>query len=54
MAALEVATKKKNITIDSTYSSSHGHALSTSVFSFNETSTSSYDECVLILDNLII
>jgi hypothetical protein len=45
MAALEVAMKKHNISIDSTSSSSsHGHALSASGFSFNTTSTSSSGE----------
>jgi hypothetical protein len=45
MAALEVAMKKYNISIDSTsYSSSHGHALSASGFSFNATFTSSSNE----------
>jgi hypothetical protein len=43
MATLEAAIKKHNINIDST-SSSHGHALSTSGFSFNTTSISSSDE----------
>jgi hypothetical protein len=48
MAALEAAMKKKNISIHSTYSSSsHGHALSTSGFSFNTTSTSSSDEWLI-------
>jgi hypothetical protein len=42
MTALEATMKKHNINIDSTsYSSSHGHALSTSGFSFNSTSSSS-------------
>jgi hypothetical protein len=45
MAALEEAMKKDNISIDSTSSySSHGHALSASGFSFNTTSTSSFDD----------
>jgi hypothetical protein len=39
METLEVAMKKHNINIDSnSYSSSHGHALSASGFSFNTTS----------------
>jgi hypothetical protein len=38
MAALEEAMKNHNIGIDSTSSSSHGHALSASGFSFNKTS----------------
>ena len=48
MAALEVAMKKHNISIDSS-SSSHGHALSTSSFSFNtpSTTTSSSDEWLI-------
>jgi hypothetical protein len=42
MEALETMMKKHNISIDCTSSySSHGHALSTSGFSFNTTSTSS-------------
>jgi hypothetical protein len=45
MATLEAVMKKHNINIDSTSSSSsHGHALPTSGFSFNTTSTSSFDE----------
>jgi hypothetical protein len=40
--ALEATMKKHNICIDSYYS--HGHTLSTSSFSFNETSTSYSDE----------
>jgi hypothetical protein len=39
--------KKKNISIDSTYSSSHRHALSTFGFSFNATSTSCFDEWII-------
>jgi hypothetical protein len=48
MAALEAAMKKHNISIDST-SSSHGHALFASSFSFNSTSTttSSYYEWLI-------
>jgi hypothetical protein len=41
MATLEVMIKKHNIDIDSTFYSSHEHALSSSSFSFNATSTSS-------------
>jgi hypothetical protein len=41
MEALEVAMKKHNISIDHSSSSSHGHALSTSSFSFNAIYTSS-------------
>jgi hypothetical protein len=47
MEALEVAMKKHNISIDSTSSSSHGHALSTSGFSFNTTSTYSSNEWLI-------
>ena len=48
MASLEAAMKKHNISIDSTYfSSSHGHPLSTSGFSFNTTSTSSSIEWLI-------
>jgi hypothetical protein len=48
MASLEAAMKKHNISIDSTTSSSsHGHALSTYGFSFNTTSTSTYDEWLI-------
>jgi hypothetical protein len=46
MESLEVAMKKHNISIDS-YSSNasyHGHALFYSSFSFNATSSSSFDE----------
>jgi hypothetical protein len=43
MAGLEVVLKKHNISIDSnSFSSSHGHALYASSFSFNTTSTSSH------------
>jgi hypothetical protein len=45
MEALEVAMKKHTINIDS--SSSHGHVISTFGFSFNATSTSSYDEWLI-------
>jgi len=45
MESLEAVMKKHNISIDSTFSSSsHRHALSSSAFSFNAISTSSYDE----------
>ena len=44
MENLEATMKKHNIIIDSTSSFSHGHALSTSGFSFNTTSTSTSDE----------
>jgi hypothetical protein len=48
MASLEAMMKKNNIGIDSTCScSSHGHALSASGFSFNTTSTSSFDEWLI-------
>jgi hypothetical protein len=48
MTSLEVAMKKRNTCIDSTYSSSsHGHALSTYVLSFDATSTSSSYEWFL-------
>jgi hypothetical protein len=50
MATLEVAMKKHNINIDSCCcSSSHGHALSASGFSFNTPSTtiSSSDEWLI-------
>ena len=43
MIVLEAAMKKHNISIDYP-SSSHGHALSASGFSFNTNSTSSSDE----------
>jgi hypothetical protein len=44
MTALEASMKKHNISIDSTSSSSRGHAFSTSSLSFNKTFTSSSDE----------
>jgi hypothetical protein len=49
MEVLEEAMKKHNISIDSntSSSSSHGHALSSSGFSSNTTSTSSFDEWVI-------
>jgi hypothetical protein len=48
MATLKATMKKHNINIDSTYSSSsHGHALSASSFSFNTTYTSSFDEWLI-------
>jgi hypothetical protein len=48
MANLEATMKKHDINIDSTCSSSsHGHALYASSFSFNATSTSSYDEWLI-------
>jgi hypothetical protein len=48
MSALEAGMKKHNINIESIYSSSsHGHALSAFVFSFNATSTSSSDEWIV-------
>jgi hypothetical protein len=47
MATLEATMNKHNISIDSTYSSSHGHALSASGFSFNTTSTSSSNEWLI-------
>jgi hypothetical protein len=48
MVDLEAVMKKHNIGIDSTFSSSsHGHALSSSGFSFNTTSTSSSDEWLI-------
>jgi hypothetical protein len=48
ITALETMMKKHNINIDSTsYSSSHGHALSTFGFSFNTTSTSYSDEWLI-------
>jgi hypothetical protein len=49
MATLEVAMKKKNISIDST-SSSHGHALYGSVFSFNSNSTTTSSSYEWIID----
>ena len=45
MTTLEATMKKHNIIIDS--SSSHGHALFASGFSFNTTSTSSSDEWLI-------
>jgi hypothetical protein len=50
MESLEATMKKHNICIDSFYfhSSSHGHALSASGFSFNETSTSSLVEWFIV------
>jgi hypothetical protein len=45
MAALEAMMKKHNISIDST--SSHGHAISASGFSFDTTSTSSSNEWLI-------
>jgi hypothetical protein len=39
--------KKHNINIDSTSSSSHGHALPASGFSFNTPSTSIYDKWLI-------
>jgi hypothetical protein len=48
MADLEETMKNHNINIDSTTSSSsHGHALSSSDFYFNTTSTSSFDEWLI-------
>jgi hypothetical protein len=48
MEALEVVMKKHNISMNSTSScSSHGHALSSSGFSFNTTSTSSSNEWLI-------
>jgi hypothetical protein len=44
MTTLKEAMKKHNINIDSTTSFSHGHALTASGFSFNATSTSSFDD----------
>jgi hypothetical protein len=48
MEALEEVMKKHNINLDSSSfdSSSHRHALSTSIFSFNATSTSSNNEWI--------
>jgi hypothetical protein len=49
MKLLEASMKKKNISIDnSSYSSSHGHALPTFRFSFNATYTSSSDEWLTV------
>jgi hypothetical protein len=48
MVSLEVIMKNHIINIDSTTtssSSSHGHALSSFVFSLNATSSSSFNEC---------
>jgi hypothetical protein len=48
MATLEATMKKHNINIYyNSSSSSHGHALSASCFSFNTTSTSSFDEWLI-------
>jgi hypothetical protein len=48
MAALEATMKNHNISIDSTYSSSsHGHVLSASGFSFNTPSTSTSDKWLI-------
>jgi hypothetical protein len=48
MEALEASMKKHNINIDSiSYSSSHGHALSASGFSFNTISTSTSNEWLI-------
>jgi hypothetical protein len=47
MEALEAMLKKNNINIDSSSYSSHGHALSASIFSFNATSTYSSDEWLI-------
>jgi hypothetical protein len=49
MEALEEIMKKHNINIDfsSSSSSSHGNALSASGFSFNATSTYSFDEWII-------
>jgi hypothetical protein len=48
MAAFEAMMKKHNINIDSTSSSSSpGHALSASGFSFNTPSTSTSDKCLI-------
>ena len=44
MENLEAVMKNHNINIESY---SHGHALSASIFSFNTTSTSSYDEWLI-------
>jgi uncharacterized Rmd1/YagE family protein len=46
MKSLEATMKKQKINIDSS-SSSFGHALYASNFSFNATSTSSYDEWII-------
>jgi hypothetical protein len=48
MATLEVAMKKHNISIDPTSSSSsHGHALFVSFFSFNTPSTYTFDKWLI-------
>jgi hypothetical protein len=47
MEYLETTMMKHNINIDSSSSSSHGHALFASNFSFNESSTSSFDEWLI-------
>jgi hypothetical protein len=49
MEALEATMKKHNINLvfSSSNSSSHGHALSTSIFSFNAMSTSSSNEWLI-------
>jgi hypothetical protein len=47
MAVLEAVMKKPNTNIDSNTSSSHGHALSSSGFSLNATSTSSSDDYLI-------
>jgi hypothetical protein len=49
MASLEASMKKHNISIDSTSSSSssHGHALYVSGFSFNTPSTSTFDKWLI-------
>jgi hypothetical protein len=48
MVALEATMKKHNISIDPTSSSSsHGHALYASGFSFNTPSTSMSDKCLI-------
>jgi hypothetical protein len=47
MVALEAGKMNHNISIDSTSSSSHGHALSASSFFFNTTSISSSDEWLI-------
>jgi hypothetical protein len=48
MTALQATMKRCDIIIESTtFSSSHGHALFASGFSFNGTSTSSFDDWVV-------
>jgi hypothetical protein len=48
MVALEETMKKHNIHIDyTTSSSSHGHVLFSFGFSFNTSSTSSFDEWLI-------